>query len=78
MLGQLLLMARRYETWWCWLMVNTVAVPLFLSRGLTVTAVLYAAFWINAVVALVRWRRWIVAPAPVTSSVALPASPRQP
>lgn len=56
-LGQLLLMARRYETWWCWLVVNTVAVPLFAARGLHVTAVLYAAFWINALVALGRWRR---------------------
>jgi nicotinamide mononucleotide transporter len=55
-LAQLLLMARRYETWWGWLIVNTVAVPLFASRGLYLTAALYAAFWVNAVVALVRWR----------------------
>lgn len=58
-LGQLLLMNRRYESWWCWLLVNTIAVPLFLSRGLTVTAFLYAAFWINALVALLRWRKLI-------------------
>lgn len=58
-LGQLLLMRRRYESWWCWLLVNTIAVPLYLTRGLTVTAALYAAFWINAVVALVRWRKLI-------------------
>ena len=56
-LAQLLLMRRHYESWWCWLVVNTIAVPLFLSRNLTVTALLYAAFWVNAVVALVRWRR---------------------
>lgn len=61
-LGQLLLMRRRYESWWCWLLVNTIAVPLYVSRGLVVTAVLYAAFWINAVVALVRWRRLIQRP----------------
>ena len=58
-LGQFLLMGRRYESWWCWLLVNTIAVPLYLSRGLQVTAVLYAAFWITAVVALVRWRRFL-------------------
>lgn len=58
-LGQFLLMGRRYESWWCWLLVNTIAVPLYLSRGLAVTAVLYAAFWVNAVVALVRWRKLI-------------------
>jgi nicotinamide mononucleotide transporter len=60
-LGQFLLMHRRYESWWCWLLVNTTSVPLYLSRGLHVTAVLYALFWVNAVVALFRWRRLIVA-----------------
>lgn len=58
-LGQLLLMRRRYESWWCWLLVNSVAVPLYLTRGLTVTALLYAAFWINALVALFRWRVFV-------------------
>ena len=58
-LGQFLLMGRRYESWWCWLLVNTIAVPLYFSRGLHVTAVLYAAFWVNAIVALVRWRRFL-------------------
>jgi nicotinamide mononucleotide transporter len=58
-LAQLLLMNRRYESWWCWLLVNTIAVPLFFSRGLTITAVLYAAFWVNALVALIRWRKLI-------------------
>jgi nicotinamide mononucleotide transporter len=60
-LGQFLLMGRRYETWWCWLLVNTIAVPLYISRGLQVTAVLYAVFWINAIIALVRWRRFLKA-----------------
>ncbi|HKS16158.1 MAG TPA: nicotinamide riboside transporter PnuC [Planctomycetota bacterium] len=60
-LAQLLLMQRRYESWYFWLLVNTIAVPLFATRGLTLTAVLYAGFWINALVALVRWRRLIQA-----------------
>ncbi len=58
-LGQFLLMDRRYDAWWCWLVVNTLAVPLYWTRGLHVTAFLYAAFWINALVALVRWRRYL-------------------
>jgi nicotinamide mononucleotide transporter len=58
-LGQLLLMRRRYESWWCWLLVNSIAVPLYFTRGLTLTAILYTAFWINAIVALVRWRKLI-------------------
>jgi nicotinamide mononucleotide transporter len=56
-LGQLLLMERRVESWWCWLLVNTIAVPLYASRGLYVTAVLYVAFWINAVVSLRYWTK---------------------
>ena len=55
--GQFLLIARRVENWWFWLLVNTIAVPLYASRGLYLTAVLYTAFWINALVALVRWRK---------------------
>jgi len=56
-LGQLLLIDRRVENWWCWLLVNSIAVPLYASRGLYITAVLYTTFWINAVVSLRRWRR---------------------
>lgn len=59
--GQLLLIARRVENWWFWLLVNTIAVPLYASRGLYPTAVLYTAFWINAVVALQRWRKLAIA-----------------
>lgn len=56
-LGQLLMMERRVENWWSWLLVNTIAVPLYASRGLYVTSVLYMAFWINAIVSLIHWRR---------------------
>lgn len=59
--AQLLLVRRYYESWWLWLVVNTISVPLFYSRGLTVTAVLYTAFWINAIVALARWRKLVMA-----------------
>ena len=55
--GQFLLMGRRIETWWCWLIVNTISVPLYCSRGLYLTATLYVIFWCNAIVALRLWRR---------------------
>jgi nicotinamide mononucleotide transporter len=58
-LGQFLLMGRRIENWWCWILVNTIAVPLYATRGLTVTSVLYAVFWINALVSLYRWRKFV-------------------
>jgi nicotinamide mononucleotide transporter len=59
-IGQFLLMARRVETWWCWLLVNSVAVPLYLSRGLGLTALLYSGFWLNALISLRHWRRQLV------------------
>jgi nicotinamide mononucleotide transporter len=58
--AQFLLMARRYESWWFWLAANSIAAPLFLARGLNITALLYIAFWINSIVALVRWRGLVV------------------
>lgn len=50
--AQVLLMQGRRETWWFWIVVNTLSVPLYLSRGLDVTAGLYALFWLNA------WHGW--------------------
>ena len=55
-LAQFLLMQRRIENWPVWLFVNLVAVPLFASRGLYVTAALYAVYAVNA---LVSWRHWM-------------------
>jgi nicotinamide mononucleotide transporter len=55
-IAQFLLMARKVESWWGWLLVNTLAVPLFASRGLGITAALYVGFWINAVISLRHWR----------------------
>jgi nicotinamide mononucleotide transporter len=55
--AQLLLMGRRLETWPFWLLVNTISVPLYASRGLYLTAVLYAAYWLNALVSWWFWRR---------------------
>jgi nicotinamide mononucleotide transporter len=55
--AQLLLMGRRLETWPFWLLVNTVSVPLYASRGLYLTSFLYAAYWLNALVSWFFWRR---------------------
>jgi nicotinamide mononucleotide transporter len=55
--AQLLLMGRRLQTWPFWLLVNTVSVPLYASRGLYLTAVLYAAYWLNALASWFFWRR---------------------
>lgn len=55
--AQLLLMRRKVENWAFWILVNTVAVPLYASRGLYLTAFLYACYWLNAIVSWLWWRR---------------------
>lgn len=55
-LAQLLLMRRRLENWFIWLLVNSLAVPLYASRGLYLTAALYLLFWFNAWYGLYCWR----------------------
>jgi nicotinamide mononucleotide transporter len=67
-IGQILMMQRRVENWAFWLLVNSIAAPLYFSRGLTLTAVLYAGFWVNAVVS---WRNWyrLAAPRAVATPV---------
>ena len=55
--AQLLLMGRRIESWPFWLLVNSISVPLYLSRGLQLTALLYAAYWFNALASWWFWHR---------------------
>jgi nicotinamide mononucleotide transporter len=56
-IAQFLLMGRRIETWPVWVLVNTISVPLYASRGLYLTAVLYAFYWFNAMVSWWWWHR---------------------
>ncbi len=56
-LAQFLLVRRYLENWWCWLVVNTIAVPLYFSRGLELTALFYAIYWLNVCYGMWQWRR---------------------
>lgn len=55
--AQLLLMRRKVENWPFWILVNTIAVPLYASRELYLTAFLYGVYWVNAIVSWYWWRR---------------------
>jgi nicotinamide mononucleotide transporter len=54
--AQILLMQRKVDNWPFWILVNTIAVPLYASRELYLTAFLYGVYWINAVVSWYWWR----------------------
>jgi len=56
-IAQLLLMRRKLETWIFWVLVNSIAAPLYASRGLWLTAIFYVAFWGNAFAGYFHWRR---------------------
>lgn len=67
-IAQLLLMKRRIENWAFWLLVNTIAVPLYASRELYLTAALYACYWVHAIIAWIGWRRLAQRPAPAAGA----------
>lgn len=56
--------ARKWlENWIVWIVINTVSVPLYVTRGLWITAVLYVGLWILAVFGYFAWRRSLAASA---------------
>jgi nicotinamide mononucleotide transporter len=55
------------ENWWLWMVVDVVYVAMYLMKALYLTAGLYLAFLILAVVGLVEWRRSLVRESPIPS-----------
>lgn len=55
LVAQFLLARRIVENWVIWLAVDTVGVGLFWNRGLVPTAILYALFWVMALIGLLKW-----------------------
>ena len=56
--AQLLLNLKRLETWYVWIAVDIVYVPLYLSRDLNLTALVYVVF---LALCIQGWRQWRVA-----------------
>jgi nicotinamide mononucleotide transporter len=56
--------------WWLWIVVDIVYTGLFIAKGLTLTAALYAAFVGLAVLGLRRWQQAMVALSDCGSSAA--------
>ncbi len=65
--AQLLTARKRLESWWLWIIVDCVAVPLYASRGLYFLSGLYAVFIVLCVMGMREWRQSIpAAPAPAS------------
>ena len=48
---------KRWESWLLWMAADVIYVPLYLHKGLTLTAILYVGFFLLCVKGLVAWRR---------------------
>ena len=54
--AQWLLNRKKLENWHVWIVADAIYVPLYVSRGLNLTALLYAVFLVMAAIGLFRWR----------------------
>ena len=55
--AQLLLSFRRIENWILWIVIDLVSIWLFISRDLSLLAVLYVAFLVLSVLGLREWQK---------------------
>lgn len=55
-----------YESWWVWILVDVISVPLYLSRALYPTALIYLVFGLLCVRGLWAWRRHLARPTELT------------
>jgi len=57
--AQYLLCRKRLENWLFWIMVDVIYVPLYLSRNLPLTAVLYSVFLVMCLIGVTQWWRTV-------------------
>ena len=57
LVAQVLQIGRFRDNWTLWILVNLVYVPLYVYKGLTATAILYAVFLLMAVWGLWQWNK---------------------
>ena len=56
-IGQIMLMNRKLESWYFWIVVDLIAVPLYFYKDLKLTSLVYFLFLLNAVYGLISWKR---------------------
>lgn len=68
LVAQLMLSFKWIGNWALWIAADLVYVPLYLHKGLTLTAILYAGFVVLCAVGLLQWWRLRDAPADVAGN----------
>lgn len=55
--AQYLLCRKRFENWFLWIAADVIYIPLYVSRALPLTAVLYAVFLVMCLIGVGEWKR---------------------
>ncbi|XHR29848.1 MAG: nicotinamide riboside transporter PnuC [Chthoniobacteraceae bacterium] len=55
--AQYLLCRKHFENWFLWIAADLIYVPLYLSRHLPLTAILYAVFLVMCLIGVREWKR---------------------
>lgn len=73
--AQYLLTVKKIETWFFWIAADIVYIPLYATKGLDLTAVVYVLFLLMCMRGLVEWHRLRRAEAaPTSATVGLPSA----
>ncbi len=59
MIAQFLLSRRHIENWYLWIVVDVLAIGLFIVKDLQPTAALYGVFLVLSVIGLLGWRKTV-------------------
>ena len=55
--GQFLMMKRKFENWFVWIVVDSLSIPLYYLKGLYLTSLLYFVLLIIGVYGLTQWKK---------------------
>ncbi len=55
--GMYLMVKKKVESWYWWLLTNIASIPLYFSKDYTVTSVYYIVLFVLAIFGLLEWRR---------------------
>ncbi|MCG7596830.1 nicotinamide riboside transporter PnuC [Mycobacterium sp. PSTR-4-N] len=69
LVAQWLLNTRRIENWYFWIVADCIYIPLYLSKGLVLTAMIYVVFLALCVAGLRSWTRVRQSAAPVALTI---------